>query len=97
MAKSFLAAYNEKKELYRKYGFTSVSETCFSRKLISPENSESTCEITIIEDSEGFSVSVKEFFDGCYDGSTYTVYKSLKRGLTSMEKNLAWYGFAAVC
>lgn len=77
------------------HGFKSTKDGIYIKELISPENNEASCEISVWFNGNEWKASVKNYFgiNKWYSGTDYFSNKSMRRLINALKKNLSFYGF----
>lgn len=91
---------NKSKELLEQENFK-YSETLdwgadvYSQELVSPENDDASCEISVYFNGDEWRATVKHYFgkNKFYSGEDYYGFKSLKVLMNRLHKDCSFYGF----
>ena len=69
--------------------------TEFVREMVSPENEDESCKLTIYFNGEKWCATAEDYFgkNKWYSGTWYYSAKYLKRLMTTLHKQLGFYGF----
>lgn len=85
-------------ELLEQNGLKAIekeSSVEYVREMVSPENNESSCKLTIYFNGEKWCAAVEDYFgkNKWYSGTWYFSAKYLKRLITTLHNRLSFYGF----